>query len=156
MKNHNQPNQPLTPSQWKLYRYLRDRSLFNLDTCVAEICEFMPDVYTLNGKESNFSNCPTLYKDIDIINASTEVEKIIIKDNNNFKLATKEEARRYADKMKERAIKVFKKYWDVERKIANDGQGKLVSCQNEAIDETSQARHFVETFIKEVEDGVPR
>lgn len=151
MKNH---NQPLTPNQWKLYRYLRDRSLFSLDTCVAEICDYMPEAYTLNGKESNFSNCPNLYRDIYVINASSEVEKIIIKDNNNFKLATKEEARKYADKMKERAIKVFKKYWDVERKIANDGQGKLISCQNKAIDATSDARQFVETFIKEVEDGL--
>lgn len=145
----------LTPDLWKLYNFIKERTANGQATSVKDVCEHMPDVYYLNEKESNFSNCPKLYKDIDTLNASYQIEKIIIKDNNNFKLATKEEAETYRDKLKARAVKLFKKYWTVFKKIEKDGQGKVISADGTPIDEKSQERAFIESFIQELESEDP-
>ena len=142
-------NISLTPTLWDLYNFIKHRSLQGEKTTVKDICDFLPNTYHLNAKESNFSNCPNLYKDIDLINESSEVEKIIVKDNNNFHLATEEEAYAYEQKLKIRALKLFKKYWAVNFKISNNNQGKLLGCGGEVIDEHSHARRFTEAFIDE-------
>ena len=147
--NNNLTQQKLTSELWKLYNFIKERTLEKEKTTVKDICDYMPTVYTLNAKQSHFSNCPKLYKDIDTLNASGEIEKIIVKDNNNFYLATEEQAIDYAEKVRKHAIKQFRKYWNVVQKISSDGYGKLISAQGTVIDENSKARPFVEAFIKE-------
>lgn len=152
MENQNLTHEEkLSPALWDLYNFIKHRTLSKEKTTVKDICDFMPNVYKLNAKESNFSNCPNLYKDIDILNASYEIEKIIVKDNNNFRLATKEEAEIYEQKLKIRALKLLKKYWIVNNKIAVDGNGKLISCQGQPIVDKSKAREFIESFVSEAE-----
>lgn len=143
----------LTPKLWQLYNFIKARTLAGEKTSVKDICEEMPEDYYLNEKESNFSNCPKLYKDIDILNESTEIEKIIVKDNNNFHLATEEEANEYSAKLKLRALKLLKKHWIVENKISVDGQGKIILAQDMPIDEKSKARAFVESFVEEAQNA---
>lgn len=135
---------------WELYNFIKDRSLNKIQTTVQDICIFFPEYYTLNAKECNYSNCPTLYKDIDEINASYELEKIIIKDNNNFQLGTEDQCMRYAQKLRNQAFKQLKKYWNIERKIQHNGKGKLLSLKGDIITEQSKARTFVESFIDDL------
>ncbi len=141
----------LLTRQWKLYNLLKERTELNIKTTVADICDLLPGEYILNKKQSNFSNCPQLYADIDIINNSSEVSHIIIKNNNSFKLGTKEEVKKYMEKCKIRALRQFRKYWDIERKVELNGQGKLLSNQGNPIDEKSKAKAFFETFISELD-----
>jgi len=113
---------------------------------VEDICNYFPNEYYLNKKESNFSNCPKLYKDIDTINQSTEVDKWITKNNNKIKLATKEECERDIQRLKKRLSKAGKEIYRLEKKMKLDGQCKLLSNQNKPIDEKSKARNYVETY----------
>lgn len=145
-------NKKLTPQLWELYNFIKERTLTDTKTTVKDICEEFPKTYHLNSKECNFSNCPKLYEDIDFVNSSEEIEKIIIKDHNNFYLATEEQAKDYANRLFNRALKTLKKYYVVDKKIKRDGQGKILSCQLTPIDEQSQAREFVESFIRDTND----
>ena len=146
-----QNEKKLTPELWDLYNFIKHRSTAGEKTSVKDICDFMPNVYHLNAKESNFSNCPNIYRDIDLLNGSGQLEKIIVKDYNNFHLATREEAEKYRDKLQARSLRLMKKYWIISRKIDKDGQGKLIGTNNKPIDEHSSARRFFETFISEQE-----
>ena len=147
-------SQDLTTSLWDLYNFIKERSLNGEKTTVRDVCEQFPETYHLNDKESNFTNCPNLYKDIDLLNSSYQIEKIIVKDYNNFHLATKEDANKYANKIKFKALKLLKKYWVVQRKIDKDGQGKCIGANGQPIDDKSKARRFYESFIDELlEDG---
>ena len=85
----------LTTEKWSLYNFIKARTLNGEKTTVRDVCEQFPELYHLNDKESNFTNCPNLYKDIDLLNEHWQIEKIIVKDNNNFHLATEEEAKTY-------------------------------------------------------------
>lgn len=136
----------LNPRQWGLYHLIKGATMRGETLTIKNICEIMPDEYQYSPSEKNYSNCPTIYKDIDVINASFEVEKIIIKNNNNIKIATEEEAIAEATKIQIRALKLLRKYWEIYGKISADGQGKLISCQNKVIDEDSKARPFIEAF----------
>lgn len=144
-----QETHSLDTKLWSLYNFIKERSLNKEKTTVKDICTAMPEFYNVVESEHNYSNCPALYRDIDLINESTEIEKIIVKDNNNFHLATEEEAKRYSLRLRARALKLFKKYWIVEQKISNNDQGKLLGCGGEVIDEHSHARRFTEAFIDE-------
>ncbi len=137
----------LTPKLNELYRLIEERTEKNLRTEVIDIANALPEYYSVKLLKSNYSNCPTLYKDIDKINSCPYVEKIIIKDNNNFKLATRKEAVEYADRLSMRALKFFKKYYIVNNKIRSDGQGKL-----DIKDFNDSENSFIESFIKN--DGV--
>lgn len=141
----------LTPKEWALYRILKENTANNKPLSIKEICDLLPDYFKLgksNGGDKN-TNCSAIYKAIDTINNSTEVEKIIIVDNNRIYLGNEQQTKEYASKLKVRALKQFKKYWNVVNKSQVDGQGKLVSCQNNVIDKASRARDFVESFVKE-------
>lgn len=135
---------------WELYNFIKDRTMHKVATSVEDVCTWLPEYYTNNAKECNYSNCPTLYKDIDLINESVEIEKIIIKDNNNFYLGTEEQCKEYALKLRIKALKQLKKYWNIYRKMENNGKGKFISCKGDPITEESKARTFVQTFADDL------
>jgi len=129
---------------WELYRLIKDRP----NITVKEVCEAMPKYYQYKESEHNFTNCPSIYEDIDYIMQSPEVEKIIIKDEGKFRLGTQEECITYANKLYARGTRIMAKYGAITRRIDDDGLGKLISAQDRAIDENSVARPFVESFVK--------
>lgn len=141
----------LTPDLWKLYNFIKDRSLLKQKTTVKDICNYMPEVYHLNEKQSHFSNCPKLYKDIDVLNHSYQIECIIVKNNNNFQLVTREEGLKYEAKLKNRALRAWRQYWDIHSKNSMDGQGKCISAANKPIDEKSKAREFYKAFLTDLD-----
>ena len=140
----------MTDYHWQLYYIIKSCTESDKKCPVSYICSKMPEYYYLNDKESNFSNCPTLYDDIDYINASSQVEKIIIKDNNNFKVATKEEAVKYAKKIQIEGLKFLKKYWRVIRKMKADGSYQLFDENGNPIIEDSDM--VINSFYKEMKE----
>ena len=146
--NDMQITQKLTPHQWRLYDSIKLATSFGKSLNVEEIANMFPDEYEFRKQKGNYSNCPKLYKDIDILNASHEIEKIIIKKNNNFRLATNEEAIEYHNKLVKRLIHYRNNALAVRYKISQDKQGKLLSAQLKPIDENSKAREFKESFVE--------
>lgn len=133
---------------WKLYNLIKA----NPGITVKEICEAMPEYYSYKESEHNFTNCPAIYEDIDYLMSSARIEKIIIKDNGTFRLGTEEECIEYANKIFLKAKKLMAKYGVIARRIPKDKQGKLFGTNLQPIDENSQARPFVETFIDKESD----
>lgn len=141
----------LTPYHKDLYEYIRHNTDCGIKTTVKMICDFMPEYYNVVLLKHNKSNCPTLYWDIDYINRSPETTKTIIKDNNNFKVATKEEAERYAANMRIRALRLLAKAGVVKVKSRRDGQGYVPETKPDTIDNDED---FVRAFIEEGVDEV--
>ena len=139
----------LTTYHKDLYEYIRHNTESGRRTTVRMICDFLPEYYHLNAKPSNYSNCPELYEDIDYINRSPETLKIIIKDYNNFKLATKEEAEEYAEDMRIRALRLLAKAGVVKVKIKRDGQHVVPGTEIETVEGKVDV---IDSFIDEIND----
>lgn len=137
----------LDTRQWQLFNYL----LSNKDRAVTQR-ELIDSIrgYEESGKLSH-DKCPSIYADIDKINKSKEIDKIILIDNFNYKIANKEEAIDFANYYLRKALKALKRYWTLIDKINNDGQGKLLSNQDHPIDDKSKAKRFFETFINDLD-----
>ena len=133
---------------WELYRLIKD----NPGITVKEICERMPEYYHIKESESNYTNCPAVYEDIDYLMNSARIEKIIIKHEGTFRLGTKDENIAYANKLYVRGTRLMAKYGAISRRIPKDDQGKLLGSSLKPIDEDSQARPFIETHIRDAEE----
>ena len=62
----------LTQYHKDLYEFIRHNTDLGIRTTVRMICDYLPGIYHLNAKPSNYSNCPDLYEDIDYINRSQQ------------------------------------------------------------------------------------
>lgn len=137
----------MTTRRWTLYNYIKANKKVN----TRDICRDLPEHYTLATSDRIHNPCVLVNTDVDAINASPEIEKIIVHDREyNFWLATnKEETVAFAEQLyKKRALRALKKYWNMLAKADADGQGKLISCKGDIIDGNSKAREFVEAFVK--------
>lgn len=144
-------NKKLNTRQWTLYNYIKTHGKVN----TTNICADLSQYYVLATSDRVHNPCVLVNQDVDAINASAEIEKNIIHDRKyNFWLErNKEEAVAFAETLyKKRALRALKKYWTMLDKINADGQGKLISCQGNAIDADSKARVFVEAFVKEIDE----
>jgi hypothetical protein len=143
----------LTTRQWTTYSLISNNSHAGRKTTIGEIIGHYPitdyeDGYTFNKKTSH-DPCRLVWQDIVAINASSEIEKIIIIDNFTYHLATEEEAMAYYKRLRSKALKAMARAYCIKLKIKADGQGKLISCHGDPIDEESKARRFVEAFLEE-------
>ena len=140
----------LLPRQWELYRLIRDNSYMGRKTTQKEICDTIPD-YIWNDEPSSHDHCTMVWSDIKEINLSPRLEKLIISKNFEYWIGTKEETEEFIDDLwKALAPRLFR-YWHYKRKIAADGQGKLLGDDLNPIDEDSKARTYIESFIKKEE-----
>ncbi len=133
---------------WELYGLIKERPGIS----VKEICEAMPEYYHIRESDSNFTNCPAIYEDIDYLMKSARIEKIIIKDEGHFRLGTMEENIAYANKLYLRGTNIMGKYGAISRRIPKEGQGKLLSNSGVPFDGTSQGREFVEVGVRRTND----
>lgn len=137
----------LTQRQLTTYELIKNNSLINKETTTEEIISNYPysnerkDGYIKNSNEKVHDICIAIWSDIDTLNKSVDIDKIIIKDSKalTFKLAAnKDEAMIYIDKFKNKALKAFKRYWALIEKINKDGQGEF----------NNDTLHFKETFLE--------
>ena len=140
----------LNTRQWKFYNYLKEQAFEDGDRWVSkwEISVAITD-YEYNNSPYAHDECSTMNGDRLAINNSQEVDKLILVDNNCFKIAKLDEAIEMRNDYYNQAMRLLGKMSIIANKIDRDGQGKLISNQNKPIDETSKAREFYETFIKE-------
>ncbi len=144
----------LNSRQWATYNFIKSHSELGQAVTQQAIYANYPieahkDGYSWAKGENTHDRCLKVWEDVHAINASSEVEKIIVMDAFTYRLATEEEAGEYYAKLQERALKALVRAYNVKRKIKADGQGKLISCQGNPIDEESHARRFVEAFMEE-------
>lgn len=150
MENSNK----LTPRQWATYNLIKEASSRGESVPIEEIVANYPESaheggYSLSRGAGSHDICKGVWTDITALNASTEIEKIIIIDNFTYRLATEAEAEAYYERLQNKAIRALVRAYAIKTKMRKDGQGKLVSCQGKAIDCESTARRFVEAFAKE-------
>ena len=142
----------LKERQLKLYEYIMYKTKMGDWTTKEDIgLHFTENWYRLekitNKKGKVFHNCPLIYYDIRAINESDEVDNIIIVNNNNFKLATKEEAEAYAQRLFHRALGRMKVYSHLCRKMKLDGYARLIDNEGNVIDETSD-KYYINTYYQ--------
>ena len=143
----------LTPRQWATYRFIKNRSEDGRRATISDLIanypysEEMEDGYKASSNPNAHDKCKAVWQDIETLNKSSEIEKIIIIDNFTYRLSNKEESEAYAKKLYDKAVKAMARYARIRRKMNKDGQGKLISCQGNEIDEDSEARAFVEAFV---------
>ena len=142
----------LTPRQWATYNLIKEASSKGEKVSIEEIVANYHESaheggYAISTSVGSHDICGNVWCDVVAINASSEVEKIIIIDNFTYRLATEEEAEEYYSNLKAKALRAFQRASAIKRKIRKDGQGKLISCQGKAIDDESTARQFVEAFL---------
>ena len=132
----------MTTRQWKLYNLLKTEP----DKWFSQK-EIADAVEGYEYKERANDRCPTIRDDKNEINASLEVDKIIVMKNYKFKIGTKEEYLEERKKHVRRLKQQVKIIQDFDFKVNRDGHGKLISNKGEVIDEKSKARRFFETFL---------
>jgi len=142
-----QTQHKLTPRQWRLYEFIKFRTLSGSHTDKEDICNNI-ELYKLEVASNSIKNCPAIYNDIKALNNSCEIEKIIVVDRNKIYLGDEQDCLDYAEKLKNKALKLWLRASTLKTKAYSNGQGKLVSAHGDIITEESKARLFVEAFVK--------
>lgn len=94
-----------------------------------DICVALSQWYKYDDDEHTHDHCSTIWRDINEINKSKEFERIIIIENNTYRLGTKDECLKYADKMMVKALKALTRYWALVHKINSNGQGNVFDTE---------------------------
>lgn len=130
---------------WKLYNYLKDLPKGAWAT--------QRDIYNNVGgyewHDRKNDCCCSIWTDIEIINSSPETHYIIVVKKYKYKIATEEEAKKYRDNLKYKALRKLKRAWLIDEKMSHDKQGVLIDSRNQVITAESKAKRFIETFMEE-------
>ena len=91
---------------------------------VSEICFRLSGDYRLGSKNSQGknTNCPALYKDVDLINEDLDAEYILCKKGGYIWIANYGDAFNESERTMKRALHYLKNYWNVRRKLKLSGQ----------------------------------
>lgn len=139
----NEKTNELNGRQWALYRFIKENG--NNWMKLKDIASYLTEYYgTFKGNWNNSKVRRTITRDIDVIERSGVIQKVIIKGYKGIKLAAnEEEAIKYLKNYKFESLKSLKKYWIAINKVSLDGQYRLVS---------GKERDVIEAFIKEGEN----
>ena len=139
----------LTSRQWRFYNYLKEQAVLNQNRWVGkeEIHFALLGDYKLNNHAKSHDICAAMNSDMMAINRSEVIEKLIILKNNEFKIATEQEAREYIEKHRKQIENHAKRINKLVYKLRKNGQYELLSNSNVPMDQ-SQGREYVETFIE--------
>ena len=151
----------LTPRQWWLYGFVKKTTSLQPGKWLSqdEIVEGIwgdlsychDDKYEINENPRSHDRCILIWLDVEAINKSPEVDKIILVNDHSYKMAVGyDEANEfYLESIRKRAIASLVRYSNAKRKCRADGQGKLLSLDLKPIDEESKAKAFIEAFVDE-------
>ena len=102
---------------WRLYNLIKDRSEKRQYLTIKDICMLLPKDYEYDDRVNTHCENTQVYKDINLINKSNEVEKIILTDKNKIHLAiNKTECEQYIKRMENHLWNEYNKYLDIKRK----------------------------------------
>jgi hypothetical protein len=144
----------MTPRQWALYRLLLSRSVLNWDSSQRDIYECYPDSIHEDGyhfvdNPKHGDHIRELWDDVQAINSTDEVDKIIVVKDYSYKLGTPEECSSEFSKLFRKHQESLKRALAILSKMRKDGQGKLLSNAMKEIKEDSSAKLFIESFPNE-------
>lgn len=145
----------LEPRQWWLYRLIKASgeklSIADIVNYQNEMWEqgklTYSNLYQFKETEGNHSNCPAIYQDIDTINECEELDKIIVKKNNQFWIGNEQETIQYHNRLMHNVCRDSHKAKRLRDKISQEGQGKLFTYDLVPMSE-SEGRDYHETFLK--------
>lgn len=132
---------------YTVYRFLERNS----DRWVSkeEIVAEFPELFGKHDETSHdiCSTLNTMRLRINKAASEGKLSHIVLLNNNRFKVATsREEAEKYCKRDFDNAMKLLKRYWQNIGVIKQDGQGKLIDCRGNVIDEKSLAKRFYMPF----------
>lgn len=111
-------NVELTIKENELYKLIGEHQN---GLTLKEICDLLPQHFVYDTQAVN--PCRTLYRSIEIINLSLEVDKSIVKNKNGrFKFATREETEKFIDDMLNKAMTYLKRRSIAIKKAKQNGQ----------------------------------
>lgn len=140
----------MTQKEYEVYRYLEQVACDDPSKWVSkeELLTEFPQ-YFVKGEDSH-DICSTLNMvrlHINQARAAGKVSHLVLLKNHHFKLAiSKDEAEKSVQKDFNNAMKLLKRYWQNMGAIKEDGQGKLIDCNGQAITEESLAKRFQMPF----------
>ena len=143
----------MTNRQWAFYRYLKEQNEIDPNRWISKEEIYWGTLglkgvdYRLNESPKVHDICSTMNADMEAINNDEVIEKLVILNDNHFKIATELEALEYIEKLEERARKISIRKNRLVYKFKKHGQYKLLSNKNVPIDESS-GREYVEAFIE--------
>lgn len=132
----------LTPRQWALYRYLKERG--DVWTTQYEIARTLTE-YGYTGASSDFhdSRCRLqMTADIRAIKESKVIQKVVISSSKGVKIANKSELKTYIGQEINAAVRRIERAKLMAEKGRRDGQMRMV---------LGKERDTIEAFLKEVE-----
>lgn len=141
----------LTTRQWKTYNAIKEATENGKTISRRELYLLQPNEYEWNDNARTHDQCLSIRNDVNAINDSEEIEKIVIYDaKGNFKLAeTAEEVYDFLYRVYCRvAVEKFRKMRRIKQKMSANGQGKLISTKGDVIDDNSKARDYVEAYCR--------
>lgn len=112
----------LNQKQKDLYNYLLENEGKTLHK--ADIVDHFPTYYVDEERKTS-SQSHYILDDIKKLNASPDIEKIIVYEKGNIKIANPEEAMKYALYFFEKGKKQMANYGNILKKIKSNGQGLL-------------------------------
>ena len=147
-ENKKKKEPTLTTRQWDLYHFLQrnDGGVFGCAVLSAMMAHDYPNdkKYTVKtGGVDNWHNpCPTLSTDVEAINNSPLVDRLIIVEDNTYRLATSEaEAQTMIDECERKIIFYSNRKAIYKMKMARDGQGKTVNNADRPMNDKCEQFH---------------
>jgi hypothetical protein len=147
----------MNPRQWATYRLIESNSLEGRTTTLNEVfanycaAEHPSDGYRWNESDKRGNKCRAVWDDIQTINNSLEIDKIVVVENYTYRIGTEEECEAYWRYLHSKAMSLLKRASDVACKMQRNFQGKLLSNQGNAIADDSGEKQFYETYFSEEE-----
>ena len=142
----------LSTRQWRTHDLIVRNSQMGKTTTQREIYENYPfdiqyrkDGYVWRDNPKFHDHCTAIWEDINKINASSTVHKIIIPKNFTYKVAeSQQEVREFIEEYYlAPAMAKLWRYSNLLRKSRRDGQGRLPLKDN------SKEREYFESFVKQ-------
>ena len=123
----------LTPNEWRIYEYIKERSIEEKWTLQHSIKVFMLMKYGENIPQRS------IRKAIKNIRACDAIQKVIISGKNGYKLLSKAEDMEYLVSRKIELLASLKQYHKDIDKLRKNGQKRFVNTEYE--------RDFVESIL---------
>ena len=120
-------NTKLTPRQWALYRLIEHNSkVEHRRTTQREIYDSLQSYgYEWTDNPKSHDHCAAIWTDVSANNLSLEHDGIIISDKFTYWLGSKDETKRFLQKLWNDISPRLKRYWNYVKKLGMDCQGKL-------------------------------
>ena len=144
----NEEPKSLTQRQKDLYNLIAYNSLVeHRKTTQKEICDFITEYEWKETSGSTHDHCSAIWTDICKINLSYEKDQVIISDNFEYWIGSKEETKAFLDKLWNDLEPRLKRYWAYLKKARRNGQADMLNEETNTID--LDIRRFIESYGQE-------